>query len=195
MLGQIVYAATKVWIFAFPVIWHLWFDPQPISLSPIRGGGLVPGAISGAVIAIAVFASYWFVGRHVVNAAMLRDEAARNGLDQPLRYLISALTLTFVNSLLEEFVWRWFVYRQCERLLPAWPAMIASASMFTLHHLFPLRTQVGWMPSLLACGGIFIGGMAWSWLYRRYRSLWPGYVSHVLADAAVFAVGWIMLFG
>jgi membrane protease YdiL (CAAX protease family) len=54
--------------------------------------------------------------------------------------------------------------------------------------------QFGWAVTLLGSAGIFVGGLTWSWLYRRYRSTWPGYVSHILADAAVFVIGWLLLF-
>ena len=71
---------------------------------------------------------------------------------------------------------------------------MVSALLFTLHHIVALRAQAGWDVTLLASLGVFLGGCAWSWLYLRYRSIWPGYVSHVLADVAVFAVGWVILF-
>jgi membrane protease YdiL (CAAX protease family) len=35
----------------------------------------------------------------------------------------------------------------------------------------------------------------WSWLYLRYRSVWPCYVSHAIVDIAVFVVGWLIIFG
>ena len=73
-------------------------------------------------------------------------------------------------------------------------AVIASALLFTIHHLIALRAQMDWTPALLGSLGVFVGGCAWSWCYRRYRSIWPGFVSHVLADFAVFAAGWHLLF-
>jgi membrane protease YdiL (CAAX protease family) len=42
---------------------------------------------------------------------------------------------------------------------------------------------------------VFTGGAIWSWLYVRYRSIWPGYLSHAIVDVAVFAVGWWIIFG
>ena len=38
------------------------------------------------------------------------------------------------------------------------------------------------------------GGVIWSWFYLRYRHIWPGYVSHVLADVAIFIMTWIIVF-
>ncbi len=199
MVGKSVYFIAKVWLVAFPFTWRLLVERQPLSLSPLkpekRNQALSAGAASGAIIASGIIAGYFIVGRHVIDAAALNRAAAENGIDSRTLYVLFALGLTLFNSLIEEYVWRWFVYRQCERLMPSSIAVVASALMFTVHHYFALRDQMGPTPTLLACAGIFIGGCAWSSLYRRYRSIWPGYVSHVLADAAVFIVGWMLLYG
>jgi membrane protease YdiL (CAAX protease family) len=195
--GQVIYAAAKVWILALPVAWRVLVARRPISFSPLRRGGLGAGLATGVVIAACIFAGYWLVGRRLIDPQMLEDIAEENNLTSLPTYLALAAYLTLVNSLLEEYVWRWFVYRQCERLMPAlggWIAVIASALMFTLHHVIALNVQFGWAVTLLGSAGIFVGGLTWSWLYRRYRSIWPGYVSHILADAAVFVIGWLLLF-
>jgi membrane protease YdiL (CAAX protease family) len=41
---------------------------------------------------------------------------------------------------------------------------------------------------------VFIGGVAWSWCFLRFRSILPGYLSHVIVDIAVLVVGWVLLF-
>ena len=43
--------------------------------------------------------------------------------------------------------------------------------------------------------GVFAGGVAWSCLYVRYGSVWPGYLSHAIVDVAVFGTGAALLFG
>ena len=77
----------------------------------------------------------------------------------------------------------------------AWPAVILSALLFTVHHVFALAAQVDWRVTLLASVGVFIGGVTWSWLYRRYRSIWPGYLCHLMADAPIFVIGYVLIFG
>jgi hypothetical protein len=49
--------------------------------------------------------------------------------------------------------------------------------------------------TLLGSTGVFIGGATWSWIYLRWRNIYAAYVSHVLADLAVFGVGWYIVFG
>ena len=73
-------------------------------------------------------------------------------------------------------------------------AVVLSALLFTVHHVIALRAQFGWNVTLLASAGICVGGAAWSWCYLKYRSIWPGYVSHLVVDATVFVIGWKLIF-
>ena len=129
-----------------------------------------------------------------IDVELFRESAARIGLDTPTRYLAFAAYLSLVNSLVEEYVWRWFVFRKCEALVGGYPAVLLSAAFFTAHHVFALAAQMPWLVTVIASLGVFAGGAVWSWCYLRYRSIWPGYVSHVVADVAIFWIGWRLLF-
>jgi membrane protease YdiL (CAAX protease family) len=116
--------------------------------------------------------------------------AQQNGIGSPGIYLAFAAYLTFVNSLLEEYVWRWFVFEQCAVLMPNKAAVPAAALFFTLHHVLALRLQFGWLITLLGSLGVLTGGALWSGLYLRYHSIWPGYLSHVCIDLVILTIGW-----
>ncbi|MGE3164015.1 MAG: lysostaphin resistance A-like protein [Planctomycetota bacterium] len=192
-LGSAIWGVSKVWLLAFPLLWWRFVDKQRWSASPVRNGGLRVGAASGVVIAGAIAVTYIGFGEALVDPARLRTMASKNGLDQPATYLGLAVYLSFVNSLAEEYVWRWFVFTKCEKIMPRGAAVVAAGVFFMIHHTIALAAQFGWEITILGSVGTLIGGVAWSFLYLRYRSVWPGYVSHVLADLAVFAVGWDIL--
>ena len=96
---------------------------------------------------------------------------------------------------MEEYVYRWFIYRQCETLMRGTAAVVASAAIFTAHHVIAVSQYLDLRFTILASAGVFAGGVVWSVLYLRYRSIWPCWISHVFADIAVFAIGWWLLFG
>ncbi len=50
-LGRALFGITKVWMFAFSVVWLTCVDKKPLSRSPAKRGGFVAGVISGIVIA------------------------------------------------------------------------------------------------------------------------------------------------
>ena len=197
-LGQVLYIACKVWILAFPLAWWLFIDRRRLSVSPMKRGGLGVGVLLGVAIFVVIWIVYLTVGTSLVDPEQVRAMAAANGIDRVWPYLGLVLTLTFINALLEEYVWRWFVYTKCERVVPflhGWVAVILAAFLFTVHHIIALTAQMDLIPALLASTGVFIGGVTWSWCYRRYQSIWPGYISHIFADLGVFSVGAMILFG
>jgi len=194
-VGKSIFTVAKIWLLVFPAAWYLLVEKGRPSWSPPRHGGLGTGAVSGVVVGGAIVAGAWLFGVQHMDLAPLRTEVQKMGLNSALPYLAAAAGWTFVNSLMEEYVYRWFVFRQCEALIKGWAAVIASAAIFTAHHVIAVSQYLDPLLTVLASAGVFAGGAAWSWLYMRYRSIWPGWISHVLADIAVFGVGWFLLFG
>lgn len=201
-IGLTAMAVSKLWILAFPVWWWVRVERQPVRLSRPTRPGLMAGLICGLISIAAIVAAYRMVGVERIPVAALRDIAGRNGWTQPLIFVAFALAYSVGNALLEEYVWRWFVVRQWRAALArgASPsrittvaAVLLSAMCFTLHHVILLFNQVGLGMAALGGLGVFTGGAVWSWLFARYGSVWPGYVAHVLADAAIFVIGWRLL--
>jgi membrane protease YdiL (CAAX protease family) len=186
--------AAKTWIILLPLAWLL-IERGRLSLSPMRRGGLGVGLLTGLAIFGIITLAYFAFGRLWIDPEAVRAQIRSNGFGSPILLLPFLCSLTLVNSMMEEYVWRWFVFSRCERLFSPMPAAILTAGLFTLHHIVALRGHVGWDVTALGSAGCFLGGLIWSWLYVRYRSIWPGDVSHVLADAAICLVAWRILFG
>ncbi|MBI4601780.1 MAG: CPBP family intramembrane metalloprotease [Planctomycetes bacterium] len=193
-VGQAVYGLSKLWLLALPLLWLRLVEKSPVSFSPPRRGGFFFGIASGLLMGGAVVLAYLGLGGLVIEPETFRAEAVKNGIGTPGRFAALAAYLILVNSLLEEYVWRWFVFRRCEDLLPSGAAVAASAAFFTLHHTIALAIQFEWLVAALASAGIFAGAAVWSYTYGRYRSIWPGYSSHVIVDVAVLVIGWRLLF-
>ncbi|HOW97929.1 MAG TPA: type II CAAX endopeptidase family protein [Kiritimatiellia bacterium] len=194
-LGPVIFGAAKAWLFGLPLAWRLLVERQPISLSPPRHGGFAVAAMSGLAISLVIWAAYLVAGARLIDRGFFVDKLTAVGLGSPAAYAGGAAYWILVNSVLEECVWRWFCVRQCEQLLPRGPAVILSGLFFTVHHVVALRVYMGPIPTLLCSLGIFTGGAIWSWMYTRYRSIWPGYVSHAIVDLCVFGLGAWLLFG
>lgn len=192
-LGTGIFIASKLWVAAVPLLWRLLVDRRPVSLSPARQGGLLTGAVLGLAISAVIVAAYLLLGPHFIDAAQVRAMAERSGIATPAVYLGAALYWIAVNSVLEEYVYRWFMFEKSETLVGAKSAVALSAVFFTVHHVFALAAQFDWVVTLLGSLGVLVGGVLWSWCYRRYRSIWPGYVSHAIVDVAVFGIGWLLI--
>ena len=193
--AAIFFFLCKVWMLALPVLWRVFIDRRPLSFSPIRSGGVIVGAVLGVAISGVVLLSYQLLGESWVDDDYVREMATNNGIGTPALFLGAVVYWVLVNSVLEEYVYRWFIYEKCGVVMPPMAAVLASAACFTVHHVIAIRMQFDWNVTVLASIGVFVGGAVWSWLYLRYRSIWPGYISHAIVDIAVFWVGWRIIFG
>ncbi len=194
-LGKAIFFASKLWLVLLPLVWRLMVDRERLSWSRARHGGFGVAVASGVLISLIVVAAYALTSRAgAIDAAMVAGRAARTGLDTLSVYLAGAVYWITANSLMEEYVWRWFVLRKCEVLWGSKTGMVAAALAFTAHHVIALSAQFSWGVTLLGSLGVFIGGATWNWLYLRYRSIWPGYVSHAIVDLAIFIIGYRLIF-
>jgi membrane protease YdiL (CAAX protease family) len=88
----------------------------------------------------------------------------------------------FVSNFYEEFIFRGAILGLLLKVLGpqrAWPAALISAVLFCQGHLH-------YPPALSAT--VFVAGLVWAWLTIRYKSLWPAWLSHTVADTIVDAL-------
>ena len=128
---------------------------------------------------------------------MIRLKIEEFNAASPGRYTALASFLAVAHSLLEEYYWRWFVFGRLRRLVPLPAAIGLSSSAFMAHHVivlgrfFPTDFWSAAVPLSLC---IAIGGAFWAWLYDRSGSIYATWISHLLVDAAIMAVGYDMVF-
>jgi uncharacterized protein len=194
-LGIGLFVAAKLWVVVLPLIWIVFVHKSTLSWSAPRKGGFRIAIILGMATALAIFAVYGVViGRGWIDPTEVAARAAQTGLNHRGVYLAGAIYWITLNSLMEEYVWRWFCFRQCEVLFGGAGGVLASALGFTLHHVIALAGQFPWTLTILGSFGVFCGGAMWSWLYLRYRSIWPCYVSHAIVDLPIFILGYHLIF-
>jgi len=204
-LGQSIHVAAKLWLLALPLAWVLWVERGRLRLPRWSWRGMAAGLITGLVTMGMIIGAWALFGRSLVDVEVMRGKIAEVGLDTPIKYLAFAAAWTFINALLEEYVWRWFVYAKWFEVLAclkgrakaiAVPGAIALAGLgFVLHHSVAMSLYFDWQANALASLGIFIGSVTWSAIYLRYRNIYAGYVSHIFADIGVFTVGYMVAFG
>jgi len=194
-LGKALFVITKLWVSLLPLAWLLLVDRQRPSWSPARKGGFGMAALSGLLIAAVILGIYHVALRlGFINPEAIASTAAQTGLNRIGFYIVGAVYWITLNSLMEEYVWRWFTFRKFEAILPGRLAVVATGLGFTAHHVVALAAQFDWRITLLGSLGVFMGGLVWSWLYLRYRSVWPCYLSHAIVDAPIFWIGYDLIF-
>ena len=197
-VGSTIYSVCKAILYVIPAIvaWctltraDVWEGVRRGS----RAAPILFGILSGVLIGGGIIALWFTVLAERTDTSKLMAVIEESGMDDPLKYWAFGAWLCIGNSLLEEFVFRWFVDSRLRvlRMVPLF-ALPLSAAIFTAHHIIVLGAFFQWPLIILGSAGVFTGGLIWSWSLRRWQSLIPGWISHAIVDVAIFIVGASML--
>ena len=196
ILAIFVFIFTKVWIFGLPAFWYLRIEKGEKSLSLPENGGWKVSTLLGIGMLIVIFIAYFSIGDKLLRADELTEILDSVGLTVAWKFALAIIFWVFINSVLEEYVFRWFITSKIEQLIGGvWIPIFLSAGIFTIHHTIALAFFIDPLGNFIASLGVFIGGAIFSWLYMTYRSIWVAWVAHAIADVAIFIIGWNMVIG
>jgi membrane protease YdiL (CAAX protease family) len=199
LFARVMYGAAKLFMLIWPLVALHFLAREPIcwaGLWPARswrflGFGLATGAV--------IMALMWGLERGPLgqllqeSAPAIRVKAAALGvLDH---YWAFGLFLALFHSFLEEYYWRWFVFGWLRRVVPRGLAHLVAGACFAAHHVVIATQYFPWGWGWLLGGLTGMGGILWSWMYERQNSLAGPWLSHVLADLGILAVGHQVVFG
>lgn len=198
--AKAAFAAAKVTLMLVPLVWLLRVEGRRPRIPRWSNRGMLAAHGTGILIFVIIALGYATVGRHWIDPDTMRNQVTANGLATPLLFLLGALYWCTINSMLEEYFWRWFIGERLRDVLPRNTAgdlasAVLSALLFTLHHIVAMAMLVDARTTAAASAGVFIGGFVWSLLYLRYRNVYAGWVSHVYADIIIFYLGYRIIFG
>ena len=193
--SQMFFIICKIWLLLAPAYWYIRIEKKSPSWSLPSKNGLVVGAISGIIMSIITIVT-WLVFSDTLDTDSMISELDSTGLTEFRVYLAAMIYWIFLNSLLEEYVFRWFVtIKSIELLGSESGAIVFSAILFTLHHAIALHYfGFVWWQTVMACLGLLSAAAFWSWLYVRYGSVWVCWFSHAVCDVAVFGIGYMIIF-
>lgn len=92
--------------------------------------------------------------------------------------VVVGLLLFFIIGPAEEIFWRGFIQKRLAEEYGALSGYLAAAAIYTLVHL--------WAFNFMLAGAALLCSLAWGFIYLKFRSVWPGIISHALWDLAIF---------
>ena len=120
LFGQIFWAGSKLWMLGLPLLWRLKVDKLPFSWSKPVNGGFGAATLLGLGMSFFMLLGWWLFGGGVIDEALIRAAIAPFDLLSPEMYFGAAMFWIFVNSVIEEYVFRCFdtMYAAFERDRP-----------------------------------------------------------------------------
>ena len=192
-LAKTFFVVTKIWMFALPLAWWRINRKRNSPFGECGGNGIRVSLIVGAAILAVIVGAYAALGETFIDKAFFVGKMREIGLDDKRLFIGAMLYWICVNSLLEEIVWRWFVTERLAELMRPAAAVALSGLCFTLHHILAMSVFFPPLTNAIASAGVLTGGVLFSFLFVRYKSVWPPYIAHVFADIAVFGIAYEMM--
>ena len=200
VMQQTAYTGGKLIQFGFPLLWTWIYRRRSLGLPAPRLAGVLEGLAFGAVVAGGMMLAYhfWLKPSGLFTAATEPMVAKLTGIGllTPVAFIALGVFYSLFHSFLEEYYWRWFVFARLAETARLWVAILVSGLGFAAHHVLVIGFYFGWMSptTWLFSAAVAIGGGVWAWLYHRSGSLVGPWLGHLLVDAAIFAIGYDLVF-
>lgn len=140
-----------------------------------------------------ILALYFTVGRFFDFSNITATLESSIGVTKD-NFAAVSLYISFVNSLLEEFFFRGFVFLCLYRLNRKKTAYVYSALLFAVYHIAIMGSWFAPLLLGLLISGLFAAGLIFNWLNKKTGNIYPSWMVHMFANFAINTVGFI-LFG
>jgi uncharacterized protein len=148
-------------------------------------------AIFSGIIFFSILMISYFLLSAFIDFNKISDDLQNRYNITKLIFIWIGLYVIFVNSFLEEFFFRGFVFLNIHKTNKK-IAHIYSALLFSLYHTSIFITWFS-VPILILClFGLFAVGIFFNLLDQKNKSIIPSWISHIFADIAIIIIGFIM---
>lgn len=109
-------------------------------------------------------------------------------------FIYIAIYISFINSLLEEFFFRGFIFFSLKNISSNTLAYILSALSFSLYHIAIISSWFNIYLFLLIILGLFISGLFFNWLNRKTNNIYNSWLIHMFANFSINTIGIFMFY-
>lgn len=154
---------------------------------------VAPGLIVGGVSFIAIIAAYFILGRFVDFNAISQELTTKLAIT-PTNFIFVGLYITLVNSFIEEFFFRGYVFLNLQNKMRAWFAHVFSAALFSAYHMAIFEQWFN--PVILALCLVVLFGIAlvFTLINKGAQTIINSWIAHMCANAAIILIG-MRMFG
>ena len=191
--GYAVKSAIKITLFLLlPLLATRLFELTPLkTLLQIKKKGFLIALGLGVGLYGLILGGYFLVRPYFDFSNIAASLTANAGVTKD-NFLFVSLYISFVNSLLEEFFFRGFVFGNL-RCGGKWLSYGFSAAAFALYHV---AMMAGWFQPLLfllVMVGLMAGGVIFNLLNEKLETLYGSWLVHMFANFAINTIGFLLL--
>lgn len=146
----------------------------------------------GIMVIIVLVVTYLIVKPMINLDVLIADFELKYKINKS-NILLYGLYFAFVNSLLEEFFFRGFMFLGLKKLKMKKSAYFISSIAFSIYHIGNIQNWFHIGIFFLATFGLFVGGIIFDYLDDRQNTFFNSWFVHICADLAIVWIGYDML--
>ncbi len=195
VLSYFVKTLSKIAFFiAIPYVYSFIINkPSASNRIKLNKKELYIGTGLGILCFLVLMIAY-FVLRDLIDLNTIANELQTKSKVNPSNFLFVAFYITFINSFLEEFFFRGFVFLKLFELGYRKFAYIFSSVLFAIYHIGIFRNWFNPWLIALAIFGLVSVGFIFNYIDTKSRNFINSWIVHILADAAIMLIG-MRMFG
>ena len=152
--------------------------------------GLAKRLLLGLLIYGVIMAAYALTTGVFDYTRLVQSLSADQKVDSG-SFIWVALYISFCNSFLEEFLFRFVSFLQLSRYTAKKTAYGFSSVMFAVYHIAMLGASFPPLLLVLAVAGLAIGGLIFDYVDDKSGSLYNSWVVHMFADFAIITIWYL----
>lgn len=151
--------------------------------------------IISLVLALGVYVfiiTAYFILKSFINLNNIQSILNNNLNVSKENFIYVALYISFINSLLEEFFFRGFIFLNLSKIITTSQAYIISSFAFSIYHVAILSNWFNPVLFIVALIGLFVGGLIFNWLNKKNKNIYNSWLVHMFANFAINTIGLMM---
>ena len=136
----------------------------------------------------------YFILKDLIDLNTIANELQTKSKVNPGNFLFVAFYITLINSFLEEFFFRGFIFLNLYELGFKKLAYLFSSILFAFYHIGIFKNWFNSGLVILAIFGLVSVGFIFNYIDTKSKNFINSWIVHILADAAIMLIG-MRMFG
>lgn len=144
----------------------------------------------GAFIYAIIIGAYFLTKNIFDYSSLVNSQMADQKVDNNNLVLI-ALYISFGNSFLEEFLFRFVSFIKLSEFISKKIAYVFSSVMFAVYHIAMIGSSFPPPLLILALIGLFAGGLIFDYVDYKNKNIYNSWIIHMFADFSIMTIWYI----
>lgn len=156
-----------------------------------RKQGFQTAVLLGVGLYVLILGGYFLLSRFLSFSGIVGSLSQNAGVTQE-NFLFVSLYIAFINSLLEEYFFRGFLFLNL-RPMGKGLAYSFSAVLFALYHIAMMTGWFSFPLTALVILALTAGGLILNYLNEKSQTIYASWLVHMFANFAINTIGFLLM--